>query len=124
MDMSLRDVNMCECVNGHTFCQEETLEDFVGDIEIYEVDEKYCPVCNFKNGSNIDLAKYLLKETKIPRDEVFAEVKKSNARRKKLYDEEYVMYACLKNNIDRNAMLPALQQRFGNYKAFLDYIRG
>jgi len=124
-DGSLGDVGMAQCVNGHTICQEELLEghDDSGSYEsYYEVSSDYCPVCQFKESSSVDMAKYLLKETKIPRDEAFAEVKKVNKRRKKLYDHEYILYTCQKANIDGTKLLPTIREKFKTYDDFLTYI--
>ena len=121
-DGSLRDAGMAQCINGHVTCQEELLPGHEDGESYYELDPKYCPVCQFKESSNIDMAKYLLKETKIPRDEVFAEVKKVNRRRKKLYDQEYILYACQKANLDGTKLLPTIREKFKTYDDFLTYI--
>ena len=121
-DGSLGDVGMAQCIHGHTICQEELLKGYDDNKSFYEIDSKYCPVCQFKESSSIDMARYLLKETKIPRDEVFAEVKKVNKRRKKLYDHEYILYACQKANLDGTKLLPTIREKFKTYDDFLTYI--
>lgn len=128
MDLSLSDCEMVECENGHIVCESELVEEIPDkikesdDFDSYSIPEKYCPVCNFLAISERDVAKYLEKETNISRKEVFEEVKKSNKRRQKLYDSEYLMYVCAKSNIDRNTILPKLKERFGNYSEFLKYL--
>ena len=121
-DGSLGDVGMAQCVHGHTICQEEMLKGGTKDESYYEISPENCPVCQFKESSSVDMAKYLLKETKIPREEVFAEVKKVNKRRKKLYDQEYILYACQKSNLDGTKLLPTIRKKFKTYEDFLDYI--
>ena len=123
-DASIKDFDMINCVNYHTFCIDEAVEDiqYSEDVDEYSVPEKYCPICSFLTFSNLDLSKYLLKITGIPRDEVFADVKKLNPRRKKLYDNEYIMYACTKGNIDKDALMTEVKQKFETYAAFKKYI--
>ena len=145
-DMGLSDIDMMECVNGHTFCCDEALDrpskkemiqiimenewnkhawntklkdytdyteeeliaieedelwyDFCSDGGYYEVPECVCPICQFIEYSEYDLSDYLLKEYNIPRDEVFAEVKQLNKRRKKLYENEYITYVCKKFDLN------------------------
>ena len=129
-DMSIKDAEMCGCVNGHTICLDELIEHIPDDDnedtyeKYYEVAEKYCPICQFLESSTADNAAYLLKKTKIPRDEAFAEIKKSNKRRKKLYDSEYVMYACQKSGIDGLTLLPTIKEQFKTYTEFKNYIKG
>jgi hypothetical protein len=124
-DGSLRDVEMVSCVNGHCMCNDETLKPVSNSRsyeDCYELDQSYCPICQFVESDVADIAAYLLKETKIPRDEAFAEVKKLNKRRKKLYDSEYVMYACKKANIDSATILPEIKTKFGTYDKFSEYL--
>lgn len=127
MDISLTDIDMMCCVNGHNVCSDEMIEEVPSEENLehnYEIAEKYCPVCQFIESSNDDIAAYLLKETKIPRDEAFVEVKKVVRRRKKLYNSEYVMYACQKANIDGNSILPTIKEKFKTYSEFKKYIKG
>jgi len=124
MDISLRDFDMIHCVNNHTFCTCESTEDIPDDIDYYECPEKYCPVCSFLTFSQWDLSKYLEKRTEIPREEVFNEVKKLNPRRKKLYDNEYIIYACSKSNINRDSLMTEVKQKFATYSDFYKFIHG
>ena len=121
-DDSLGDCGMAQCIHGHTICQEEMIGDKDEHESYYEIDSKNCPVCQFKESSSVDMAKYLLKETQIPRAEVFAEVKKVNKRRKKLYDPEYILYACQKTGLDGTKLLPTIREKFKTYEDFLEYI--
>jgi hypothetical protein len=85
--------------------------------------ERYCPICQFLEISNADTAAFLLKETSISREEAFAWVKASNKRRKKLYDSEYVMYACMQAQRDISDLPQELKERFGTYKKFKEWLR-
>ena len=165
-DMGIEDVEMYECVNGHTFCWDEALdvnkedlikmileegwnvktyynaddrvftEEELNNMEIetiiddiipesyYEVPECFCPICNFIEYFESDLCKYLLKEYGVPRDEVFAEVKAFNKRRKKLYDNEYITYVCRRFNLNPTEIVAGWKDRFGTYAAFKEYLRG
>lgn len=89
----------------------------------YSVPEGLCPICQFIEYSNGDLAEYLEKEYKVSRDEVFAEIKKLNKRRKKLYDSEYVVEVCKRFNLNPAEIIVSLKDRFGTYRAFKEYIR-
>lgn len=88
-----------------------------------DVPECVCPICQFVEYSENDLSRYLLKEYGIPRDEVFAEIKKFNKRRKKLYENEYITYVCQKFNLNPTEIVAGWKERFGTYDAFSEYIR-
>lgn len=150
-DTGLSDVGMYQCVNGHTFCQDEALEiskedliemiiedkwnksskeelekmeleELIECFDVGEVPECFCPICNFIEYSQSDLARYLLKEYGISRDEVFEEVKKANKRRKKLYDNEYITYVCKKFDLNPNEIVESWKKRFGTYAEFSRYL--
>ena len=150
-DTGLSDVGMYQCVNGHTFCWDEALEISKEDLieaiveykwnkyskeelkkmeleelmeyfDVGEVPECFCPICNFIEYSQSDLAKYLLKEYGISRDEVFEEVKSLNKRRKKLYDNEYITYVCKKFDLNPPEIVESWKKRFGTYAEFEKYI--
>lgn len=89
----------------------------------YEVPECMCPICQFIEYSEYDLSAYLLKKYGIPRDEVFAEVKKLNKRRKKLYENEYITYVCQKFNLNPTKIVAEWKEKFGTYREFKRYIK-
>ena len=169
-DMSVSEAGMMECVNGHTFCEDEALDmpdkkemikmilenewnKEVWDSEIrdykdytemeleeyeeedlfnkfccsegynYGVPEYVCPICNFIEYSEYDLSTYLLKEYGISRDEVFAEVKKFNKRRKKLYENEYITYVCQKFDLNPTEIVAGWKEKFSTYEKFKEYLR-
>ena len=155
-DLGLSDCEMYQCVNGHTFCWDESLEkpnreemlrlifeqeyiyytkeeiEDMDDDEIFNsvlteggrsVPECMCPICNFIEYSEYDLSAYLLKEYGISRDEVFAEVKQLNKRRKKLYENEYITYVCKKFDLNPTEIVVGWKEKFGTYKNFKDSIR-
>lgn len=88
----------------------------------YGVPEESCPICQFIEYSNHDLAKYLEKEYGVSRDEVFAKVKELNKRRKKLYDSEYITEVCSRFGLNPTKIVAGLKSRFSTYRAFYDYI--
>ena len=90
----------------------------------YCVPECFCPICNFIEYSESDLSKYLLKEYDISRDEVFAEVKALNKRRKKLYENEYITYVCKKFNLNPTEIVASWKDKFGTYAEFEKYLKG
>lgn len=73
--------------------------------------------------SQHDLGKYLEKEYKVSRSDVFAKVKAVNKRRKKLYDSEYVTEVCKQFDLNPVDVVAGLKKRFVTYRAFSDYIR-
>ena len=88
----------------------------------YDIPQELCPICQFKALSQPGLAKYLEKKYEIPRDDVFAEVKKTNKRRKKLYDSEYNHFVMSVYELTEDDVLTDLRERFGVYSAFRDFI--
>ena len=101
-------------------------EDYRADYEqehMHEMEEKYCPICQMIEFANKDLGAYLLKKTGITEDEVFAIVKAANKRRKKLYDNEYVMYALQKSNMEMSVLVTEIREKFKTYKEFKEYTR-
>ena len=166
-DVSLRDCEMMECVNGHTFCCEHALEkptkkemikmimenewnirynytthsdveiskdellemdedalfdDFMSDDGYYDVPECVCPICQFIEYSEYDLSAYLLKEYGVSREEVFAEVKQLNKRRRKLYESEYITYVCKKFDLNPTEIVAGWKKKFGTYSDFIKYL--
>lgn len=90
----------------------------------YNVPEECCPICQFVEYSEYDLSAYLLKEYGISRDEVFAEVKKLNRRRRKLYENEYITYVCKKFDLNPAEIVASWKEKFNTYSAFQRWLRG
>lgn len=158
-DLCLSEAGMMQCVNGHTFCEDEALElpqqedlvkyileneynynneaeedlmkmdsdelfeKFASDGGNYEVPEFMCPICNFIEYSNYDLEKYLKKKYNVPEDEVFAEIKKMNKRRKRLYTNEYNTYVCKLHDLNPAEIVTGWKEEFDSYEKFKEYIR-
>ena len=93
-------------------------------FDMYEVPECLCPICQFIEYSQEDMAGYLLKKYGIPRDKVFEEVKKINKRRKKLYDSEYVTYVCNEYGLNPVEIVAGWKEEFGTYANFNKYLDG
>lgn len=89
----------------------------------YGVPESMCPICQFIEYSEYDLSAYLLKEYGIPRDEAFAEVKKFNKRRRKLYENEYITYVCKKFDLNPTEIVAGWKERFNTYSGFKQWLR-
>ena len=82
--------DMCECENGHVICMDEALfenkdENVYDDEDEYLLKEKYCPICQFEVLSKSDAKRYLYSKYKIEDEEVLADIKTRNARRRKVY---------------------------------------
>lgn len=90
----------------------------------YGVPESVCPICQFIEYFEYDLSNYLEREYHVSRDEVFAEVKKVNRRRKKLYENEYITYVCNKFNLNPAEIVASWKERFGTYAEFEKYKEG
>lgn len=89
----------------------------------YEIPEEFCPICQFIEYSEYDLAHYLEKQYGVSWDEVFAEVKKVNKRRKKLYENEYITFVCQKFNLNPTEIVAGWKEKFGTYANFHQYLR-
>ena len=98
-------------------------DEWIADGGYYEVPECMCPICQFIEYSEYDLSAYLLKEYGVSRDEVFAEVKQLNKRRKKLYENEYITYICKKFDLNPTEIVAGWKEKFGTYKNFRDSLR-
>ena len=170
-DLVLSEIEMQECVNGHTICTDEALElpdkaemvrmvmeldrncrykrvgdeyirvdltkeeldakdedelwfDFLTEGGFYEVPECVCPICQFIEYSDYDMSAYLEREYKVPREEVFAEVKKNNRRRKKLYNSEYIAEVCSRFDLKPHEVVTGWRERFSSYTEFAEFLRG
>lgn len=93
-------------------------EGFCSEGGYYDVPECMCPICQFIEYSEYDLSAYLLKEYGVSRDEVFAEVKQLNKRRKKLYENEYITYVCKKFDLNPTEIVAGWKEKFGTYSNF------
>jgi hypothetical protein len=104
--------------------EEDILFDkFCSEGGYYEVPEFMCPICNFIEYSEYDLSAYLLKEYGVSRDEVFAEVKQLNKRRRKLYENEYITYVCKKFDLNPTEIMAGWKEKFGTYHNFKASLR-
>ena len=98
-------------------------DEWVTEGSYYGVPECMCPICQFIEYSEYDLSKYLSKEYGVSREEVFAEVKQFNKRRKKLYENEYITYVCKKFNLNPTEIVAGWKEEFGTYSEFAKWLR-
>ena len=103
---------------------DELFDNFMVESGNYGVPESMCPICQFVEYSEYDLSAFLLKEYGVSRGEVFAEVKKLNKRRRKLYENEYITYVCQRYNLVPAELVAGWKEKFGTYAKFKEYIRG
>ena len=122
-DRDIRDYR--DYSEDEVFVMEECdlFDKFCSENGYYDVPECVCPICNFIEYSEYDLSAYLLKEYSVPREEVFAEVKQFNKRRKKLYENEYITYVCKKFNLNPTEIVASWKEKFGTYKNFKASLR-
>lgn len=104
--------------------EDDLFHDFCSEGGHYDVPECMCPICQFIEYSEYDLSAYLLKEYGVSRDEVFAEVKKLNKRRRKLYENEYITHVCQKFNLNPAEIVVGWKERFNTYSEFKRWLRG
>lgn len=97
-------------------------EKFCSKGGYYGIPECMCPICQFIEYSEYDLSAYLLKEYGISREEVFAEVKKTNRRRRKLYENEYITYVCQKFNLNPADIVASWKEKFSSYNEFSHWL--
>ena len=107
-----------------TMEEDDLFDKFCSEGGYYEVPECVCPICQFIEYSEYDLSAYLLKEYGISRDDVFAEVKQFNKRRKKLYENEYITYVCKKFELNPTEIVAEWKDKFGTYSEFKKWLRG
>lgn len=88
----------------------------------YNMPECFCPICQFIEYADNDLARYLGKKYGVSREEIFAKVKQFNKRRKKLYDSEYITEVCSRFNLNPTEIVAGWKNEFGTYKKFMDYL--
>lgn len=103
--------------------EDDLFRNFCSENGYYDVPEFVCPICQFIEYSEYDLSAYLLKEYGISRDEVFAEVKKLNKRRRKLYENEYITYVCKKFDLNPTEIVAGWKERFNTYNEFKKWLR-
>lgn len=106
-----------------TMDEDILFNEFCSEGGYYEVPECVCPICQFIEYSEYDLSAYLLKEYGVSREEVFAEVKQLNKRRKKLYENEYITYVCKKFNLNPAEIVSEWKTKFNTYNEFSKWLR-
>jgi len=106
------------------FCPECGKEAWVEDEEQDgNLSSKCCPICQFKDYSESEMATYLEKTRGVSRDEVFAKVKAINRRRKKLYDSEYITHVCEKFSLTDETILKEVKDKFGVFEKYSEFLR-
>lgn len=101
-----------------TMDDDELFDVLLGDERYYEVPECLCPICQFEEYSSYDMASYLLTQYKVQKDEVFAEIKKQNKRRRKLYDYEYIAYVVDKYGLKLGDIQASWKEKYNTYHDF------
>jgi hypothetical protein len=115
-----------ELLNLINLGDESKIEDFLSNNDDYEfrseLPSKFCPICSFKVLIDEDIVEYLKKDTSIKQSEAFAEIKKENKRRKKLYPSEYIAYVCKKVNKTREGVVEEMRAKFNNYEELYKFL--
>lgn len=88
------------------------------DSDEYTISHLECPICQFIEYTESDLAAYLEKQYGIGRDVVFAHVKRDCPERKSLYDLEYIVHVCKKLDLTPSQVVAGWRHEFTNYREF------
>jgi len=81
-----------------------------------EVEEYFCPICSFQELDLDDIKRYIIKKYNITENEIFAEIKKQNPRRRKLYIKEFIDMSCKKIGTDN--IEDEIKSQFKNLSEF------
>ncbi|HUX60708.1 MAG TPA: hypothetical protein VMV32_05305 [Ignavibacteriaceae bacterium] len=93
------------------------------ESEEFTLSSECCPICQFEAYNDSEMAAYLLKLHKIPREEVFAKIKAVNKRRKKLYDSEYIADVCVRFSLTEDILLQELKDKFGSFDKYAKFLK-
>ena len=77
-DLCMSEAEMCECVNGHIFCESHLDSITLSDDEHedrYEMPESSCPICMFKNLTDSSAKRYLLKKLNLTEEQILDEIR-------------------------------------------------
>ena len=102
---------------------DKLFDTLLGSEKFYEVPECLCPICQFEEYSSYDMASYLLAQYKVSKDDVFAEIKKQNKRRRKLYDYEYIAYVVKQKNLNLGEIQSSWKEKYKSYKDFREELK-
>jgi len=140
-ELTIQIKNQIEATQEYTHCTEETRKKWIneyqndlaelskGDTDIDDLVKSYfddglpmcmCPICSMQTFSDVDMANYLYKLYHVDRGLVFAEIKKNNKRRRKLYDSEYIDYVCNQQKITTDELMTNIKRDFKTYDEFLE----
>jgi hypothetical protein len=126
---SNEDYGLVQCINDHTFCEDEAydledgeetmVEDEWGDERLAE---GCCPICCFDVGYTSELDAYFKKITKVTEENVLQYIREKHPKRTGLYDSEYIDFHLMTRGICRSDLLAQLKTEFKTYKEFLKFI--
>ena len=102
---------------------DKLFDTLLGSEKFYEVPECLCPICQFEEYSSYDMASYLLAQYKVSKDDAFAEIKKQNKRRRKLYDYEYIAYVVKQKNLNLGEIQASWKEKYKSYKDFREELK-
>lgn len=102
---------------------DEIFEIIMKSHHCYELPEFMCPICQFDEYSEYDMASYLLTKYGVSKDEVFAVIKKQNKRRKKLYAHEYIAYVVAKFNLNLGEIQASWKNDYKSYAEFKESLQ-
>jgi len=106
------------------FCSECGTEAWVEDEgQEGNLSSRYCPICQFEDYNEYEMATYLEKTRGVSRGEVFAKVKAINKRRKKLYNSEYITHVCEKFSLTDETILKEAKDKFGTFEKYSEFLR-
>ena len=103
---------------------EDELFDLMLEVsDCYNLPEFVCPICQFEEYSEHDMASYLLTKYGVKKDIVFEEIKKKNKRRRKLYMHEYIAFVVEKFGLDLGEIQASWKKDYKSYGEFNDSLQ-
>jgi hypothetical protein len=108
-----KNINICPTCGENAFVEE--------DSEMISAES--CPICSLEAYSEHEMVSYLIKTRGIPKDIVFNEVKALNKRRRKLHDNEYILYVFNKFSLTEESILTEIKEKFSNYDNYYKFLQ-
>jgi len=107
-------IQRIETDNFEDFYAQDIVSEYF--ISNNEVEEYFCPICSFQELDLDDVKRYIIKKYNITENEIFAEIKKQNPRRRKLYIKEFIDMSCKKIGTDN--IEDEIKSQFKNLSEF------
>ena len=101
----------------------DELYEIVTTHDTDEIPEILCPICQFIEYRDQDLARYLEKKYMIPRESVLQEIQEKIPRKQDIYDRDYIAFVTERLGLHIPDILTDWRQTFVSYRDFKNFIR-